>query len=106
MSEVGVEIVKTDETEENKIKYLNINVSNSEVERNPDVVRLHSDAGTLEYIKQDCKFNEVFNKIRAELIQSIQNGTLKIENGNEELFRIIDKYIAETKDNEQEEEKE
>ncbi len=67
MSEVGIEIVKTDETEENKIKYLNINVSDSEVRRNPDVVRLHSDAGDLEYIKQDCKFNEVFNKIKAEI---------------------------------------
>jgi hypothetical protein len=32
------------------------------------------------------------DKIKAELIQSIQNGTLKIESGNEELFRIIDKY--------------
>ena len=37
----------------------------------------------------------VIDKIRAELIQSIQNGTLKIENGNEELFRIIDKYKSE-----------
>lgn len=36
---------------------------------------------------------DVLDKIRAELIQSIQNGTLKIESGNEELFRIIDKYI-------------
>ena len=34
----------------------------------------------------------VIDKIRDELIQSIQNGTLKIESGNEELFRIIDKY--------------
>lgn len=34
----------------------------------------------------------ILDKIRAELIQSIQNGTLKIESGNEELFRIIDKY--------------
>ena len=38
----------------------------------------------------------VIDKIRAELIQSIQNGTLKIESGNEELFRIIDKYKAES----------
>ena len=37
-------------------------------------------------------------KIRAELIQSIQNGTLKIESGNEELFSIIDKYMAESED--------
>jgi predicted RNA-binding Zn-ribbon protein involved in translation (DUF1610 family) len=51
MSEVGVEIVKTEETEESGIKYLNINVSNSEVERNPDVVRLCADAGILEYVK-------------------------------------------------------
>ena len=40
--------------------------------------------------------NVVLDKIRAEIIQSIQNGTLKIESGNEELFRIIDKYKAES----------
>ena len=51
MSEVGVEIVKTEETEKNKIKYMNINVSDSEVERNPDIVRLCADAGILEYVK-------------------------------------------------------
>ena len=64
MNEVGVEIVKTEETEENEIKYLNINVSNSEVERNPDIVRLCADAGILEYVKlktghcKDCKYFE------------------------------------------------
>lgn len=41
---------------------------------------------------------EVLDKIRAELIQSIQNGTLKIESGNEELFRIIDKYRGESEE--------
>ena len=51
MSEVGVEIVKTEEAKESGIKYLNINVSNSEVERNPDIVRLCADAGILEYVK-------------------------------------------------------
>lgn len=40
----------------------------------------------------------ILDKIRAELIQSIQNGTLKIESGNEELFRIIDKYRTESED--------
>ena len=35
---------------------------------------------------------QVLDKMRAELIQSIQNRTLKIESGNEELFSIIDKY--------------
>lgn len=44
----------------------------------------------------------VLDKIRAELIQSIQNGTLKIESGNEELFRIIDKYKAEVEPQESE----
>lgn len=39
---------------------------------------------------------DVLDKIREELIQSIQNGTLKIESGNEELFRIIDKYRGES----------
>ena len=51
MNEVGVEIVKTEETEKSGIKYLNINVSNSEVERNPDIVRIRADAGILEYVK-------------------------------------------------------
>ena len=41
------------------------------------------------------KQEPIIDKIRAELIQSIQNGTLKIEGGNEELFRIIDKYNGE-----------
>lgn len=51
MSEVGVEIVNTEENEESGIKYLNINVSNDEVKRNPDIVRLCADAGILEYVK-------------------------------------------------------
>ena len=42
--------------------------------------------------------SDVLDEVRAELIQSIQNGTLKIENGNEELFRIIEKYKAESKE--------
>jgi hypothetical protein len=51
MSEVGAEIIKTEETQESGVKYLNINVSNSEVERDPDIVRLCADAGILEYAK-------------------------------------------------------
>ena len=51
MSELGVEIVNTEETQKSGIKYLNINVSNSEVERDPDIVRLCADAGILEYVK-------------------------------------------------------
>jgi hypothetical protein len=35
---------------------------------------------------------DILDKIRADLIQSIQNGTIKIESGNEELFHILDKY--------------
>ena len=42
--------------------------------------------------------DNVLEKIRTELIQSIQNGTLKIESGNEELFRIIDKYRTKSKE--------
>lgn len=38
----------------------------------------------------------VIDKIRAEIIQLIQNGVLKIESGNEMLFNIIDKYKAES----------
>ena len=51
MNEAGVEIIQTEETKEDGIKYLNINVSNSEVERNPDIVRLCADVGILEYVK-------------------------------------------------------
>ena len=51
MSKVGVEIIKTEEIQESGIKYLNINVSNSEVERDPDIVRLCADVGILEYAK-------------------------------------------------------
>lgn len=51
MNEVGVEIIQTEETKEGGIKYLNINVSDSEVERNPDIVRLCADVGILEYVK-------------------------------------------------------
>jgi hypothetical protein len=51
MNEVGIEIIKTEENEKSGKKYLNINVSNSEVERNPDIVRLCSDVGILEYVK-------------------------------------------------------
>lgn len=51
MNEVGVEIIKTEENKKSGTKYLNINVSNSEVERNPDIVRLCSDVGILEYVK-------------------------------------------------------
>ena len=43
-------------------------------------------------IKQNFIPKDVLDKIKEEIIQSIQNGTLKIESGNEELFRIIDKY--------------
>lgn len=44
------------------------------------------------------KLQHQLEQIRAELIQSIQNGTLKIESGNEELFRILDKYKAESEE--------
>ena len=45
-------------------------------------------------MEQESK-TDILDRISAELIQSIQNGILKIESGNEELFRIIDKYKAE-----------
>jgi hypothetical protein len=47
--------------------------------------------------KEQIKLIDTLDKIRAELIQSIQNGTLKIESGNEELFHIIDKYRIESR---------
>ena len=49
--EPSVEIVNTEESNDNGTKYLNINVSDGEVKRNPDVVRLCSDVGVLEYVK-------------------------------------------------------
>lgn len=39
----------------------------------------------------------ILDNIRDNLIQSIQNGTIKIESGNEELFSIIDKYRIESR---------
>lgn len=66
MNEVGIEIIKTKEVEESEIKYLNINVSNSEVERNPNIVRLCSDVGMLEYVKPKtglCKECKYFNAV-------------------------------------------
>lgn len=51
MNEIGVDIVKTEETENGGVKYLNINVPSKEVERNPDIVRLCSNAGIIEYVK-------------------------------------------------------
>lgn len=58
-----------------------------------DFVNAYSDEGV-------TTADDVLDKIRSELIQSIQNGTLKIESGNEELFNIIDKYKAEVRDKE------
>lgn len=63
--EPSVEIVKTEESNDNDTKYLNINVSDDEVKRNPDIVRLCSDVGILEYAKPQTghwitKQNEVF----------------------------------------------
>ena len=51
MDKIGVDIIKTKETEESGIKYFNINVSREEVERKPDIVRLCSNTGILEYVK-------------------------------------------------------
>lgn len=49
--EPSVEFVKTEESNDNGTKYLNINVSDDEVKRNPDIVRICSDVGMLEYMK-------------------------------------------------------
>ena len=49
----GVEILETEKGNEDDTKYLNINVSDGEVKRNPDVVRLCSDAGILEYVRKE-----------------------------------------------------
>lgn len=77
MSEVGVEIIKTEEVQENGIKYLNINVSNSEVERDPDILRLCSDAGTLEYAKpcDDVVSRQMLDEIN-ELMTDINGDTV------------------------------
>ena len=42
-------------------------------------------------LEQESK-SDVLDKIRAEIIQLIQKGTLKIEDGKEALFNIIDKW--------------
>ncbi len=48
-----------------------------------------------EAIANSVPLEGISDKIKAELIQSIQNGTIKIDNGNEKLFHIIDKYMVE-----------
>lgn len=48
-------------------------------------------SGVCEHDKQ-----RTLDKIRAELIQAIQNGTIKIESGTDMLFRIIELYKAES----------
>lgn len=48
----GVEILETEKSNEDNTKYLNINVSDGEVKRNPDIVRLCSDVGILEYVRK------------------------------------------------------
>lgn len=93
MSEVGAEIIKTKETKENGIKYLNINVSNSEVDRNPDIVRLCADVGILEYAKSKT---DTLDKIRAE-IEALEDGISSYHNDRpwiykDEVLAIIDKY--------------
>lgn len=50
-------------------------------------------------IRRERRYREreaVLDKIKTELTQSIQNGTLKIESGNKELFRILDNYKSES----------
>jgi len=51
-------------------------------------------------VTSNIRKDPVLNKIREELIQSIQNGTLKIESGREELFHILDQYSVERRDKE------
>lgn len=91
MNEVGVEIVKTEETEKSGIKYLNINVSNSEVERKPDIVRLCADAGILEYVKPSGDLisrQAVQDYIAKYLSQYLYNDV-------REAVEVIDEYIGE-----------
>ena len=53
------------------------------------------------YVIKALEQESILDKIRTELIDVIQNGTLKLECGNETLFNIIDKYRT---GNEEEEE--
>jgi hypothetical protein len=75
----------------NKIKELEKRVEaleqepKSEWEHDHEILKAYADGG-----------NNVLDKIRVEIIQSIQNGTIKIESGNEELFRILDEYNSES----------
>lgn len=47
-------------------------------------------------LRQALEQEPVLDKMRNEIIQSIQNGVIKIASGNEALFHIIDKYKAES----------
>ena len=88
-------IITTEETKEDGIKFLNINVSDSEVERNPD--RLCADAGSLEYVKSKTG---VLDKIKSEIEKQVLEGLI---DGVDDWFaavkvneclEIIDKYKA------------
>lgn len=72
-------------------KYINLS-GDKEAWQNTSVSRIGG------YLDGYDKGLEVLDKIRAEIIQSIQNGTLKIESGNEALFNILDKYKAESEE--------
>lgn len=51
-----IEIVKTTETTQDNIKYLNVNVTEEEIERKPDVVRLFANEEMcLDYAEKEKK---------------------------------------------------
>lgn len=94
-------IITTEETKEDGIKYLNINVSNSEVERNPDRVRLCANVGIEEYVKPKTG---ALDKMRAEIegmYRVILKDTpkddwaVKWNQCLDEVLQIIDKYKTE-----------
>lgn len=88
--ELQIQMVQEDENMVMKaIRKVGVNVDKEELIKTLNYDRNQYSKGYNDGIK------DVFDNIRAELIQSIQNGTLKIESGNEELFRILDKYSAE-----------
>lgn len=76
-----------------KLQYIKTVLNTENIEDKQKLYFLEGILRDVEASKQE----PVIDTIRAELIQSIQNGMIKIESGNEELFRILDKYKEESK---------
>ena len=91
---MSIEVVKSEETKESEIKYLNINIAEEEIDRNPDIVRL-CDADKDKYM--EFVNVKVLEDIKAEIESRC---AITVNSNNEpamtlhDIFSIIDSYIS------------